>query len=69
MPVSQMRRCEKYLRSYDGGEGGTVNVVWKKGICLSPIGWTMAEALHRQELSPVNDLIAYDTQDHSLHLV
>lgn len=69
MPVSQIRRCKKYLRSYDGGEDGTVNVAWKKGICLSPIGWTIAEALHKQELSPVDDLIAYDTQDHTLHLV
>ena len=54
MPVCQMRRFEKYLRLYDGWEEGSVNVAWKKGLCLAPLGWTMAEHLHRCDLSPVS---------------
>ena len=53
MPVRQMRRFEKHLRVYDGFEKGSVNVAWRKGICLIPLGWTMAEHLHRCDLSPV----------------
>lgn len=56
MPVSQIRRFEKSLRVYDGKEDGSVNVAWHKGICLAPLGWTLAEHLHRTELSPVNRL-------------
>lgn len=57
MPIRYMRRYEKYLRIYDGWEDGSVNSVWKKGICLSPLGWTLAEHLHRCDLSPVNNLL------------
>ena len=57
MPVVQIRRFEKYLRLYDGFEKGSVGVAWKKGICLSPLGWTMAEHLHRSDLSPVQTLL------------
>lgn len=57
MPVSEIKRFKKYLRTYDGWEDGSVNSVWKKGICLSPLGWTLAEHLHRTELSPVTTLI------------
>lgn len=69
IPVSQMRRYEKHLRVFECWEDGSINEIWKKEICLSPIGWTLSEALHRSELSPVNDLIVHDTKNHSLHLV
>ena len=52
MPVRAMRRFEKYLRLYDGWEKGSVSVAWERGLCLAPIGWTMAEHLHRSDLSP-----------------
>ena len=55
MPVRHMRRFEKCLRLYDGWEKGSVGVAWSKGVCLSPLGWTMAEHLHRSDLSPVCD--------------
>ena len=58
MPVSQMRRYEKYLRLYDACEDGAVNSVWKKGICISPLGWTLAEHLHKTELSPVTNMFS-----------
>lgn len=57
MPVSQIRRYKKYLQTYDGWEDGSVNSVWKRSVCLSPLGWTMAEHLHRTELSPVTELV------------
>lgn len=57
MPVREMRRFEKYLRLYDGFEKGSVGVAWEKGICLAPLGWTMAEHLHRSDLSPVCKLL------------
>lgn len=53
MPVREMRRVEKSLRLYDGWEKGSVGCAWKNGICLAPLGWTMAEHLHRSDLSPV----------------
>jgi len=53
MPVREMRRFEKSLRLYDGFEKGSVGCSWKKGVCLAPLGWTMAEHLHRSDLSPV----------------
>ena len=56
MPVIHMRKYEKYLRVYDGWEDGAVNVAWKKGLCLSPLGWTLAEHLHRTELSTVSTI-------------
>ena len=55
MPVRQMRRFERCLRLYDGWENGSVNVAWRKEICLAPLGWTMAEHLHRCDLSPVSE--------------
>ena len=57
MPVREMRRFEKFLRLYDGFEKGSVGCAWKKGICLAPLGWTMAEHLHRSDLSPVCKLL------------
>lgn len=57
MPVRQMRRFAKFLRLYDGWEAGAVNVAWEKGICLAPLGWTLAEHLHRSDLSPVQTLL------------
>lgn len=51
--VSEMRRSLRHLRRYDGWEEGSVNEIWKRGICLSPFGWTLAEHLHRADLSPV----------------
>lgn len=53
MPVVQIRRFEKYLRLYDGFEKGSVGVAWEKGICLAPLGWTLAEHLHRSDMSLV----------------
>ena len=61
MPVRVMKRYEKFLRIYEGCEDGSINCIWKRGICLGPLGWTMAEALHRSELSPVNTLLEHDT--------
>ena len=58
MPVREMRKFEKQLRLYDGWEAGSVNCAWRKGICLVPIGWTLAEHLHRSDLSPVQTLVA-----------
>lgn len=69
MPVSSMRKYEKHLRVFECWEDGSINAIWNRGLCLSPLGWTMSEALHRSELSPVNDIIAHDTQNHTLHLV
>lgn len=57
MPVRQMRKFEKYLRLYDGWEKGSVGVAWERGICLAPLGWTMAEHLHKSDLSPVQTLL------------
>lgn len=62
MPVSQMRRYEKYLRVFECWEDGSINAIWKKGICLSPLGWTMSEALHRSELSPGTSLLKDNKQ-------
>ena len=62
IPVSQIRRHKKYLQVYDGWEDGSVNAVWKKGISLSPLGWTMSEALHRSELSPGTSLLKTNQQ-------
>ena len=47
-----VRQFEKKLRMYDGWEDGSINCIWKQGICLAPLGWTMAEHLHRCDLSP-----------------
>ena len=57
MPVREMRRFEKKLRLYDGFEKGSVGCAWEKGICLAPLGWTLAEHLHRSDLSPVCKLL------------
>ena len=54
---SALRRQEPYLRFYEGCEIGTVNAVWKREICLAPLGWTLAEHLHRSDLSPVQMLV------------
>lgn len=62
MPVSQMRRYEKYLRVFECWEDGSINSIWKKRICLSPLGWTMSEALHRSELSPGTSLLKTNQQ-------
>lgn len=53
MPVGVMRRHERALRRYDGWEKGSIGQIWERGLCLSPFGWTLAEHLHRQDLSPV----------------
>ncbi len=52
-----LKKYEPRLRSYDGWEVGTVNAIWKKEICLAPLGWTLAEHLHRSDLSPVQTLV------------
>lgn len=56
--TAKAARCfEKKLRRYDGWEDGSINCIWKQGICLAPLGWTMAEHLHRCDLSPVQKLV------------
>ncbi len=57
MSVRQMRRFEKRLRLYDGWEKGSIGCAWEKGICLAPLGWTLAEHLHRSDLSPVQKIL------------
>lgn len=57
MPVVQMRKYEKKLRLYNGWEKGSVGAAWATGICLAPLGWTLAEHLHKSDLSPVNKLM------------
>ena len=52
-----MKRYESKLRLYDGWEIGTVNAIWAREICLAPLGWTLAEHLHRSDLSPVQTLV------------
>ena len=47
-----IRKYESKLRLYDGWEAGSVGEVWWKEICLAPLGWTLAEHLHKSELSP-----------------
>lgn len=58
MPAAMVRRFERHLRMYDGWEDGSVNRAWRRGVCLAPVGWTMAEHLHRSDLSPVQTLVA-----------
>lgn len=55
MPVRQIRRFEKCLRLYNGWEADSVNIAWEKGACLAPIGWTLADHLHKCDLSPVSE--------------
>lgn len=57
MTVGAMRRYERNLRLYDGWEKGAVGCAWEKEICLAPLGWTLAEHLHRSDLSPVNKFV------------
>ena len=52
-----LKKYESKLRFYDGWEVGTVNALWKREICLAPLGWTLAEHLHRTDLSPVTALV------------
>jgi len=59
MPVPQMRKYERSLRMYDGWEKGSVGCAWEMGVCLAPLGWTLAEHLHRCDLSPVNRLLRH----------
>ena len=54
---SVVKKYESKLRLYDGWEDGSVNEIWRKNICLSPLGWTLAEHLHRSDLSPFQKLI------------
>lgn len=61
IPVKQIKRYEKNLRIFECWEDGCINSIWKRGICLGPLGWTMAEALHRSELSPVTTLLEHDS--------
>ena len=65
MPVRQMRRFESHLRLYDGYEAGSVDCAWKKGVCLAPLGWTLAEHLHRCDLSPVQTLVTMHANNYS----
>lgn len=57
MPVADIRHFESHLRLYDGWENGSIGHAWRKSICLAPLGWTLAEHLHRHELSPVQKLV------------
>ena len=47
------KRYESKLRLYDGWEAGSVGAIWAKEICLAPLGWTLAEHLHKSDLSPM----------------
>ena len=60
MPARLIRRFQKHLRLYDGFEKGSIGYAWEKAICLAPLGWTLAEHLHRNELSPVQRLLPFD---------
>lgn len=57
MAVADVRRFKTHLRLYNGWEKGSIGHVWRKSICLAPLGWTLAEHLHRNELSPVQRLL------------
>ena len=56
MTATDFRRFQTHLRLYDGWENGSIGYAWRKSICLAPLGWTLAEHLHRAELSPVSPL-------------
>lgn len=56
MPARQIRRFKRCLRLYDGFEKGSVSVAWRRGLCVAPLGWTLAEHLHRSDLSPVSTI-------------
>lgn len=60
MPARLIRRFQKHLRLYDCWEKGSIGYAWEKAICLAPLGWTLAEHLHRNELSPVQRLLPFD---------
>ena len=53
-----LKKYESRLRLYDGCEIGTVNALWRREICLEPLGWTLAEHLHRSDLSPTQTLVS-----------
>lgn len=55
MPHAAMMRYRRNLRLYDGWEKGSVGCAWEREVCLAPLGWTLAEHLHRSDLSPVNE--------------
>ncbi len=63
MTASKIRKYEKCLRIYDGWEKGSVGCAWEKEICLAPFGWTLAEHLHRSDLSPVSDLLGCNNEN------
>lgn len=58
MTAADIRRFQTHLRLYDGWENGSIGYAWRKSICLAPLGWTLAEHLHRAELSPLQKLVA-----------
>lgn len=53
VPVADLKRHLRHFRRYDGWEKGSINEVWKRGLFLAPFGWTLAEHLHKFDLSPV----------------
>lgn len=57
MAVADIRRFQSHIRLYDGWENGSIGYAWRKSICLAPLGWTLAEHLHRSDLSPVQTLM------------
>lgn len=57
IPRTVVTRYIKSIRLYDGWEKGSIGNVWEKEICLAPLGWTLAEHLHRSDLSPVQKLV------------
>ena len=56
MRKRDLKRYERYLRFYKGTEDGSVNIAWERELCLAPLGWTLAEHLHRNDLSPTTFL-------------
>ena len=53
VPVADLKKNLRHFRRYDGWEKGSINEVWKRGLFLAPFGWTLAEHLHKSDLSPV----------------
>ena len=51
--ASDVRKHKRSFLRYEGWENASINDVWRRGICLSPCGRTLAEHLHRSDLSPV----------------
>ncbi|MGN0888066.1 MAG: hypothetical protein ACI4UY_04205 [Kiritimatiellia bacterium] len=54
--AADIAKYRRHFLRYEGWEDASINDVWQKGICLSPCARTLAEHLHRSDLSPVCDI-------------